>query len=461
MGKEAEEIKDLIQKLAQNPDSMVFVQLADAYRRSADLERSVDACLKGLALHPTYSTARIILGRDYFDLGRLDDAAAEFRRVEAVDPDNIVVHRMLGQIALRKGLTAEAITRQQKVLALDPDDIAAQELLKEALLKAKQPEGGAPPPPTPPPTPAPVPAAAAAVAVPAPATPERAKPLADPESRAKALKVADLYVKKRALDKAREVLDEILAADPENPAALERRRALDGGRLAADPEVDARRKAEEEQRRTDEESRRRVVEEETRARRQAEEAEARRKAEQEAAEKRRREAEEAEARRKAEQEAAEKRRKEAGRALSPAEILGALAGPEDLVGDIPPAPAAQGAGSKGLLRGLTDVVEGSVGACLAGLDGVVLETVAVRPGLDAAALGAEAAGLLKGAVRTSRDFGLGQAREIVVTTEKAMLLIIPVGASYLAALALDLDGNLGRGRLELRRMAPLIERNLA
>src|SRR5665213_969880 len=179
MAKEDEEIKELGKKLAQNPDSMVFVQLADACRRAGDIEQSVEVCLRGLQRHPTYTTARLILGRNYLDLGKLEEASSEFRQIEMVDSENILAQRMLGQIALKKGLFAEAISRQQRVLGLDPDDGTAQELLQQALTQAKQSER--------------------AVHPSAPA--ETTEPARSPKNEhVQALKVADIYLKKHALN---------------------------------------------------------------------------------------------------------------------------------------------------------------------------------------------------------------------------------------------------------------------
>ncbi|MGH7442444.1 MAG: tetratricopeptide repeat protein, partial [bacterium] len=305
MPKEEDELRDLERKWAQNPDSMIFVQLADAYRRSGNLERSVESCLKGLARHPTYATARIILGRDYFDLGKWDEAAAEFRRVEAVDADNILVHRMMGQIALRQGRTTEAISRQQRVLALDPDDVAAQDLLRQALLQAKQPEGpgsGASKP------------TSSQIATPLPSSAPlvsrtETEPIQAVENHDKALKVADIYTKKRAWDQAEEVLSEILALSPDYGPALERRRAIEGLRAnegakrKADEET-KRKATEEAKRKADEEAKRKADEE---AKRKADE-ETKRKADEEA----KRKADE-EAKRKADEEAKRKADEEAKR----------------------------------------------------------------------------------------------------------------------------------------------------
>jgi predicted regulator of Ras-like GTPase activity (Roadblock/LC7/MglB family)/Flp pilus assembly protein TadD len=287
MAKEEAEIKELVKKLAQNPDSMVFVQLADAYRRAGELEKSVEVCLEGLERHPTYTTARAILGRNYMDLGRLDDAAGEFRQIEVADPENIMAHRMLGQIFLQNGQFADAVVRQQRVLALDPDDSTAQELLQQALNGAKQADGGAAP--------------AAKPAAPAQGSTAASSAKAN-DAQSGTLKVAEIYIKKGALDEAAEVLQEILAADPSHAVAQQKLREVNekrGGKAEdgakAKAEEAARKKAEEEAKAKAEEAARKKAEEEAKAK--AEEA-ARKKAEEEAKAK----AEEA-ARKKAEEEA--------------------------------------------------------------------------------------------------------------------------------------------------------------
>jgi len=58
-------------------------------------------CEAGLALHPAYLSARITLGRALFELGRLDDARAEFLRVLDAAPDNLVAVGNLAEIHQR------------------------------------------------------------------------------------------------------------------------------------------------------------------------------------------------------------------------------------------------------------------------------------------------------------------------------------------------------------------------
>ena len=296
MAREEAEIKELSKKLAQNPDSMVFVQLADVLRRAGDLEQSVQVCQVGLERHPTYTTARAILGRNYLDLGKLDEAESEFRKIEVSDPENIMAHRMLGQIFMQKGQFAEAINRQQRVLSLDPEDSTAQELLQEALAKSKE---------------APSPASSAPKAEAAPVPPPKPAAASDQSGT---IKVAEIYIKKRAYDEAAEVLQEVLSADPDNSVARQKLQEVNELRKKADPigsqaaeaaEAQARKKAEDEARAKAEAEAKAKAEQEARAKAAAE-AEAKKKAEDEARAKA-----EAEAKAKAEQEARAKAAAEA------------------------------------------------------------------------------------------------------------------------------------------------------
>jgi tetratricopeptide (TPR) repeat protein len=96
------EIEDLKKKLSVNPESMIFVPLADAYRKAGLLGDAVDVCKAGLEKHPSYTSARVVLGRIYSEKEMLDEAIEEFKKVEAVDVDNIMVHSMLGNAYLEK-----------------------------------------------------------------------------------------------------------------------------------------------------------------------------------------------------------------------------------------------------------------------------------------------------------------------------------------------------------------------
>lgn len=94
-------IEDLRRRIQKDPASIAFAQLAEEYRRAGDCEEAVKVCEAGLAQHPAYLSARVTLGRALFELGRLEDARAEFLRVLDAAPDNLIAVGKLAEIHQR------------------------------------------------------------------------------------------------------------------------------------------------------------------------------------------------------------------------------------------------------------------------------------------------------------------------------------------------------------------------
>jgi tetratricopeptide (TPR) repeat protein len=94
-------IEDLRRRILRDPASIAFAQLAEEHRRAGDCEEAVRVCEMGLAQHPAYLSARVTLGRALFQLGRLEEARAEFLRVLDAAPDNLVAVGKLAEIHQR------------------------------------------------------------------------------------------------------------------------------------------------------------------------------------------------------------------------------------------------------------------------------------------------------------------------------------------------------------------------
>jgi Flp pilus assembly protein TadD len=94
-------IEDLRRRVQKDPASIAFAQLAEEHRRAGDCEEAVRVCEAGLAQHPAYLSARVTLGRALFQLGRLEEARAEFLRVLDGSPDNLVAVGKLAEIHQR------------------------------------------------------------------------------------------------------------------------------------------------------------------------------------------------------------------------------------------------------------------------------------------------------------------------------------------------------------------------
>ena len=115
-------IEDLRRRVQKDPASIAFAQLAEELRRSGSLQEAVDVSLAGLAIHPSYLSARVTLGRALLELDRLDQAQTELERVLAGAPENLAARRGLGEIFNRRGRSDEALTHYRLALALAPND---------------------------------------------------------------------------------------------------------------------------------------------------------------------------------------------------------------------------------------------------------------------------------------------------------------------------------------------------
>jgi predicted regulator of Ras-like GTPase activity (Roadblock/LC7/MglB family) len=108
---------------------------------------------------------------------------------------------------------------------------------------------------------------------------------------------------------------------------------------------------------------------------------------------------------------------------------------------------------KELLDTIIEHTEGSLGALIMGTDGIAVEKVLGEAGMEANldVAAAEFTSLVRSAQRAGVDTGLGGLREMVISLEGAMMLMRLLSRDYFVVLALSSEGNLGRGRFELRK----------
>jgi len=81
-------------------------------------------CRAGLALHPSYLSARVTLGRTLVELNELEHAEEELNIVLRSAPENLAAMRGLGEIYLRRGQEVQALAQFRAALAIarnDPD----------------------------------------------------------------------------------------------------------------------------------------------------------------------------------------------------------------------------------------------------------------------------------------------------------------------------------------------------
>jgi len=116
------EIQRLSNKVATDPQSRLFVQLADEYLKHGLMEEAIGVLSDGIQHHPTHVAARIMLGKTYLKTKQMRQAKDEFEAVVQIYPENIVAHKQLANIYREVGQLGEAITICNKILAIDPKD---------------------------------------------------------------------------------------------------------------------------------------------------------------------------------------------------------------------------------------------------------------------------------------------------------------------------------------------------
>ncbi len=127
-------IDDLRKKFDENP-RRYFAPLANEYRKAGDLAQAIAICRQHLADQPGHMSGHIVYGQALFENKEYEEAQKVFTAALALDPENLIALRLLGDIARDGGDYAAAHGWYQRVLDADPrnEDIQAQlKLVQEA-----------------------------------------------------------------------------------------------------------------------------------------------------------------------------------------------------------------------------------------------------------------------------------------------------------------------------------------
>ena len=128
------------ERLARDPASLAFAQLADLYRKAGRTRDAVALCRNGLTRYPHYTTARLILAKALVADGQLAPAQAELEAILELNPKDVQSHRLAAEVQRRLGHIDEAVRHLEAAIALDPSDRESQGLL--ALLRGSEPPAG-------------------------------------------------------------------------------------------------------------------------------------------------------------------------------------------------------------------------------------------------------------------------------------------------------------------------------
>jgi tetratricopeptide (TPR) repeat protein len=139
------ELARLTERYEEQPSGRVFAPLADCHRKLGQLDTALQVCLTGLARHPRYSSAQLILGKIFLDRGEDVAAREALEKVLELDGQNLLAIQLLAGIAERAGEVDEAIARWRQLDALEYDpDLTAEKLAELTRRRDEGPEQGAP-----------------------------------------------------------------------------------------------------------------------------------------------------------------------------------------------------------------------------------------------------------------------------------------------------------------------------
>ncbi len=116
------EIEKLKEKVLKDPNSKLFVPLAEEYRKEGMLDEAAEVLLSGLERQPGYASARVALGKIYLEKGMMAEARAEFETVIKAIPDNLFALKKLAEIYRDTGEAQLALNAFRKIYVLNPKD---------------------------------------------------------------------------------------------------------------------------------------------------------------------------------------------------------------------------------------------------------------------------------------------------------------------------------------------------
>jgi len=115
--------------LSQNPESLVFAALADAYRKKGDLSKAFHTCSQGLKLHPNYGPGHLVMARINLERGMCTEAEKELASAEQADGRTRATELLLAQILIKKDQPKEARKVLERLRVADPENQMVVDLL--------------------------------------------------------------------------------------------------------------------------------------------------------------------------------------------------------------------------------------------------------------------------------------------------------------------------------------------
>jgi len=145
-----DDIRALTARLTDEPESLAFLELAEALRRRGQLDAASKVARAGLSRYPALADAHDLMARVLSDQGDLAGAFDAWSSALQLDTMRTSALKGIAFLYFRAGDGAAAMDHLQRALEVDPDDPTIPQAiarLGEAL--RREPQGPAAPPPVP------------------------------------------------------------------------------------------------------------------------------------------------------------------------------------------------------------------------------------------------------------------------------------------------------------------------
>lgn len=124
------DIKALTKELAENPDSMAFLELAEGLRVRGQLLGAAKVLVAGLTRHPNLADAHDLYARVLVDMGHLRHGYEEWTAAIEAEPRHVGARKGLGFLCFRWGDLDGALENLELALAADPMDASVVQGLR-------------------------------------------------------------------------------------------------------------------------------------------------------------------------------------------------------------------------------------------------------------------------------------------------------------------------------------------
>jgi tetratricopeptide (TPR) repeat protein len=134
-----DDIRSLTARMAEEPGSLAFLELAEALRRRGQLEAAFKVARGGLSRYPGLADAHDLMARVLSDQGDLAGAFDAWSSALQLDPMRTSALKGIAFLYFRAGDTAAALDHLQRAMEVDPDDPTIRQAIGRMVAAPSEP----------------------------------------------------------------------------------------------------------------------------------------------------------------------------------------------------------------------------------------------------------------------------------------------------------------------------------